>query len=209
MFGGHMPSLDTQSPKEFAHEPHWSSREAAAYVSKVKLAYLCYSHGIRADNSNIVLLNTNQKEQKSVSDWAKQTCHRHSWHSKRGGLVKTSFLIHKNQEWKWTTPVPTHIDSGTCSWTYLSWIFGHVFHAMTLGQNLMLLLGTLPGDSIVALFSGKPLVGYMFCCPWGFFEGLRIFLWFQWIWALFGVQTHFTPLDLPNSFGEIMRNPRS
>ena len=60
----------------------------------------------------------------------------------------------------------------------------------------------LPGDSIVALFSGKPLVGYIFCCPWGFFEGLRIFLRLQWIWALFGVQTHFTPLDLPNSFLE-------
>ena len=51
----------------------------------------------------------------SVSVWAavmKQTCLRHSWHSKRGGPVKTSFLIHKNQEWKWTTPVLTQ----TLSW---------------------------------------------------------------------------------------------
>ena len=62
-----------------------------------------------------------------------------------------------------------------------------------------------PGDSIVALFSGKPLVGYTFCHPWTFFEGLRTFWGFQWIWALFWVQTHFTPLDLLNSW----RNPRS
>ena len=62
-----------------------------------------------------------------------------------------------------------------------------------------------PGDSIVALFSGKPLVGYTFCHPWAFFEGLRTFWGFQWIWALFGVQTHFTPSYLLNSW----RNPQS
>ena len=61
------------------------------------------------------------------------------------------------------------------------------------------------GDSIVALFSGKPLVGYTFCHPWAFFEGLRTFWGFQWIWALFGVQTHFTPSYLLNSW----RNPQS
>ena len=59
--------------------------------------------------------------------------------------------------------------------------------------------------SIVALFSGKPLVGYTFCHSWAFFKGLRTFWWFQWIWALFGVLTHFTPMDLLNSW----RNPRS
>ena len=61
-----------------------------------------------------------------------------------------------------------------------------------------------PGDTIVALFSGKPLVGYTFCYSWAFFKGLRTFWWFQWIWALFGVLTHFTPMDLLNSW----RNPR-
>jgi len=39
---------------------------------------------------------------------------------------------------------------------------------------------------------------YTFCHPWAFFEGLRTFWWFQWIWALFGVLTHFTPMDLLN-----------
>ena len=63
----------------------------------------------------------------------------------------------------------------------------------------------IPGDSIVALFSGNPLVGYTFCHPWAFFEGLRTFWGFQWIWALFGVQTHFTPSYLLNSW----RNPQS
>ena len=44
----------------------------------------------------------------------------------------------------------------------------------------------------MALFSGKPLVGNTFCHPERFFEGLRTFWWFQRIWALFRVPTHFT-----------------
>ena len=31
-----------------------------------------------------------------------------------------------------------------------------------------------------------------FLPSWAFFEGLRTFWWFQWIWALFRVPTHFT-----------------
>ena len=37
--------------------------------------------------------------------------------------------------------------------------------------------------------------GYTFCHSWAFFKGLRTFWWFQWIWALFGVLTNFTPMD--------------
>ena len=47
----------------------------------------------------------------------------------------------------------------------------------------------IPGDSIVALLFWQTLGWIHFLLSWAFFEGLR---WFQWIWALFRVPTHFT-----------------
>ena len=45
------------------------------------------------------------------------------------------------------------------SW-FLSVLLNGVLHGLAAPQ-----FDTLPGDSIVALFSGKPLVGYTFCHP--------------------------------------------
>ena len=106
-----------------------------------------------------------------------------------------SLVVHKNQIfcWFWLCSIHRKKTKG---------LIYNMIYDITIHDYGMLWLWLLfiyrkkttkPGDSIVALFSGKPLVGYTFCHPWVFFEGLRTFWGFQWIWALFGVQTHFTP----------------